>query len=304
MFFRFSDIIPREHGVWAILLVPYLAGALARGKPGVPSLLLLICVISLNLLRGCGEFYSLNIVNKKEFYPNIKRRGDATKRSCRSGELQKKNCSKNKFLQSNSIKSFYIYTFFIFVLFLLLSSALLFYFQLWNLLIFGFLAFLLIGLYYLIIIKKKYKRITQQFIAFSGLTLTAPAAYYVTTGNWDGNVFIIWILNVIFFQLGMLYVHNKISLHQKRKQIDSFIDKLKFTSNLFTGWCFSVIILYGLFLAGLLDPVFFAILLPISIHIISGIFFYKRELQIKRMGYSLLGQDIFFLIIIIYLFRL
>ena len=293
MFFRFSDIIPREHGVWAILLVPYFSGALARGKPGVPSLLLLICVISLNLLRGCGEFYSLNIVNKKESYPK-KRRDAATKRSCRSGELPKKN----------SIKSFYIHTFFIFVLFLLLSSALLFYFQLWNLLIFGFLAFLLIGLYYLIIIKKKYKRITQQFIAFSGLTLTAPAAYYVTTGNWDGNVFIIWILNVIFFQLGMLYVHNKISLHQKRKQIVSFIDKLKFTSNLLTGWCFSVIILYGLFLAGLLDPVFFAILLPISIHIITGIFFYKRELQIKRMGYSLVGQDIFFLIIIIYLFRL
>jgi len=35
---------------------------------------------------------------------DIKRRGAATKRSCRSGELTKKTCSKNKLLQSNSIR--------------------------------------------------------------------------------------------------------------------------------------------------------------------------------------------------------
>ncbi len=145
---------------------------------------------------------------------------------------------------------------------------------------------------------------SQQFIAFSALTLSAPAAYYVTTGKWDANIFILWVLNVIFFQLGMLYVHNRIGLHKKRGQIVHFLDKLMFARNLVWGWCFSVIICYGLFLAGLIQPVFFFILFPMTIHIIVGIFFDKGDLKIKRMGYSLVGENIFFLVILTYLFRL
>ncbi|HJP18499.1 MAG TPA: hypothetical protein QF468_07605, partial [Nitrospinota bacterium] len=61
---------------------------------------------------------------------------------------------------------------------------------------------------------------------------------------------------------------------------------------------------FGLFLSGLIHPLFFIILLPISVHIIVGIFFDKRDLIIKRMGYSLVGQNIFFLIILIYLYRI
>lgn len=272
MAFRFSDIIPREHGAWAILLVPYLSGTFARGKPGVPAFLLLVCVISLYFLRGYGEFYLSNLIKKKEPCQNI--------------------------------KSFYFQTISFFALFLLTSMPLLFYFQLWNLLVLGLLAFLLISMYYLLVLKKKNYRMSQQFIVFSGLTLSAPAAYYTTTGKWDADILILWILNVIFFQLGMLYVHNRIGLHKKRGQIMHFRDKFLFARNLIWGWCFSVIIYYGLFLAGLIHPLFFFILLPITIHIIAGIFFDKRDLKIKRMGYSLVGQNIFFLIILIYLFRL
>tara|TARA_B100000315_G_scaffold2440_1_gene2250 strand:+ start:6233 stop:7054 length:822 start_codon:yes stop_codon:yes gene_type:complete len=272
MAFKFLDIIPKEHGAWAILLVPYLSGTFASGKPGVPAFLLLVCVISLYLLRGCAEFYLSNLIKKKEHYQNI--------------------------------KSFYFLTISFVALFLLTSTPLLFYFQLCNLLVLGLLAFLFISLYYLLILKKKNYRMSQQFIAFSGLTLSAPAAYYATTGKWDANIFILWIVNVIFFQLGMLYVHNRIGLNKKRGQIVHFLDKLRFARNLIWGWCFSVIIFYGLILAGLIHPVFFIILLPITIHIIAGIFFDKRDLKIKRMGYSLVGQNIFFTIILIYLFRL
>ena len=46
-----------------------------------------------------------DVIEVWEEVENIKRRGAATKRSCRSDELTEKICSKNKFLQSNSIKS-------------------------------------------------------------------------------------------------------------------------------------------------------------------------------------------------------
>ena len=272
MVFRFLDIVPKEHGAWAMLLVPYFSGAFAKGKPGVPTFLLLVCVISLYFLRGCGEFYLSNLIKKKEPYQNI--------------------------------KSFYFQTICYFALFLLTSTLLLFYFQLWNLLVLGLVAFLFISLYYLLILKKKNYRMSQQFIVILALTLSAPAAYHTTTGNWDANILILWILNVIFFLLGMLYVHNRIGLHKKRGKIMHFLDKFGFVRNLIWGWCLSVIIFFGLFLSGLIHPLFFIILLPISVHIIVGIFFDKRDLIIKRMGYSLVGQNIFFLIILIYLYRI
>ena len=48
---------------------------------------------------------SFDVIDVREEVENIKRRGTATKRSCRSDELTEKTCSKNKVLQSNSIKS-------------------------------------------------------------------------------------------------------------------------------------------------------------------------------------------------------
>ena len=72
MAFKFLDIIPKEHGAWAILLVPYLSGTFASGKPGVPAFLLLVCVISLYLLRGCAEFYLSNLIKKKRTLPKHK----------------------------------------------------------------------------------------------------------------------------------------------------------------------------------------------------------------------------------------
>jgi imidazolonepropionase len=48
----------------------------------------------------------LKVLSEKEFKKDsIKRRGAAAKRSCRSDELTEKACSKNNFLQSNSIKA-------------------------------------------------------------------------------------------------------------------------------------------------------------------------------------------------------
>ncbi len=270
MIFRFSDIIPKEHGAWAILLVPFFTGAFAKQNPGVPAFLLLICVISLYLLRGSIEFYFSHQNKQKE--------------------------------QQIDLHLFYLYTSFILALFFITTSVLLFYFKFWYLVQIGFLALCLFVLYYLFF-QKKISRINQQLMALLGLTLTAPAAYYVTSGKWDSNVILLWVLNIIFFQLGLLYVHNKISLYKKRMEIIGIWGKLKFSKNLITGWCISLAVFYFLFLTGLIRPAIFITLFPITVHIITGIFLDKKDLHIKRMGYSQVGEDILFLIILVYLFR-
>jgi len=267
---KVSEIFPKEHGAWAILLIPFCAGSWAGENPGLPALILLICIVSLYLLRGAMEFYF---------------------------------SSPNKMVEYRDFTFFYYYVWLMIVLFLLAASILFFYFKLINLLLLGSLAFVIFVFYYFLVFKKKINRISQQLIALLGLTLTAPAAYYVTTTKWDSNVLLLWILHIAFFQVGFLYVHHKIGLYKNRKEIRDLWDKLLFSRNLVIAWCISVIVFYALLLTGLIQPAYFIALLPITGHIIAGIFLDKKELNIKKMGYLLSGQNIFFLIILIYLFR-
>ena len=272
MLFRFSDIIPREHGAWAVLLVPYFTGTFACDKPGIPSLLLLINVISLYLLRVCGEFYLSGNVKKKKAYPNI--------------------------------KSFYLYSIAIFTVSLVTTILLLFYFQLWKLLYIGLPAFFLFVRYYVLLLKNNKDRISLQFTAILGLTLIAPASYYAVSERWDYDSLLLWIFNAIFFQLGFLYVHNRIRLQKNQKKIVGLWEKLLLTKNLIAVWCFSLFIFYLLLYTGLIKPIFFVLLLPLTIHLVFGLYFDKRELNIKRMGRYLLAQGVFFLVILIALFRI
>ncbi len=271
MVFRLSDIVPREHGAWAILLVPYFAGTFAKGIPGIPALLLLISILSLYLLRGCGDFYISNLIKKKESYKNLNR--------------------------------FFSIAITLFLFFLISTVLLLFNFQRWNLLFIGIVALLLFGFYFFTELSKRSNRTNQQLLALLGLTLSAPAAYYVTSGSWDRNVLTLWILSVMFFHLGFLYVQNKISLHKSRRLNFKMWDKLLFSGNLIGGWCFSMLVFYCLFIANFIPSHFLIIFIPPALHVIVGIFLDKNELSIRRMGYIQVGQDIFFLIILICLFR-
>jgi len=42
------------------------------------------------------------------------------------------------------------------------------------------------------------RRTVAQMIGAAGLTSTAPAAYYVATGQWDGNAWSLWAANLLF----------------------------------------------------------------------------------------------------------
>ena len=65
-----------------------------------------------------------------------------------------------------------------------------------------------------------------QFTAILGLTLIAPASYYTVSEKWGYDPLLLWIFNAIFFQLGFLYVHNRISLQKNQKKIVGLWEKL------------------------------------------------------------------------------
>jgi YwiC-like protein len=164
-----SLIVPREHGAWGILLIPLLTGGcvgfLAAGSARnfAP---LGIAALSLFWLRTPVESWA----------------GTTPVRVRTAGEMK---------LVRNAVL----------ILAAVSIGALIWLF--WGgrnraLLGIGAIA----GTSFLIqaILKRAWQkaRTVAQMIGAAGLTSTAPAAYYVATGQWDGNAWSLWAANLLF----------------------------------------------------------------------------------------------------------
>jgi YwiC-like protein len=166
---RRSLIFPREHGAWGLLLVPLATGAsvglLGGGHP-LPLLPLAITALALFWLRTPVESWIGTAP--------IRTRSDAEVRLVRNAVLALAAAS---------------------------MAALIWLF--WggrN----GSLLWLGAGAVSAFIVQAAVKRIsrsartTAQMIGAAGLTLAAPAAYYVVTGQLDRAAWSLWIANLLF----------------------------------------------------------------------------------------------------------
>ncbi len=176
--------LPREHGAWAMFYVPFMLGILVAGRVSLPVLLLLLATSAVFISRE-----SLLI------WWRSRSRGRKTLASRRAGRL----------------------------LLVYLASAvasgvplILFYRLYWL------LPLALIGGVLLVVNGKQGTRledrsVTSEVLAIVGLTLTAPAAYYVARGEWDQWAVWLWMLSSAYFASSVFYVKLRVTgLHARR----------------------------------------------------------------------------------------
>lgn len=65
----------------------------------------------------------------------------------------------------------------------------------------------------------------MQLLAVGGLTLTAPAAWYVTTGALDGRAWWLWLLNVLCFAGGVFYVKSHVAAAIRLRPFESLAER-------------------------------------------------------------------------------
>jgi hypothetical protein len=151
--------LPREHGAWGILLIPFATAVSVAGVFDLKVALLLASVLC---------FYIARTAFLKQNFPWTIR--------------------------------------------LLAGSAgcalpLLLVWELWWLAAFGAVAAALA-------FRKTERSIAMQLLAIAGLTMTAPAAWYVATGKLDYRL---WLLNVLYFAGGVFYVKMHIAAAMARR---------------------------------------------------------------------------------------
>ncbi len=262
-------IFPKEHGSWAILLVPFLIGAKIGGGFDIKTVLFLVSVLSIFL---------------------------AYQPALMLAKSRLKISSENVKDALNSL--------FIFAPFGIFSSIILiFYFKLYGLLLFGFIG--LVAFFVQLYLARLNLDKTQggQLFAMSMLVMTAPSAYYVCKGEFNLIMLQLYFLNLIFFGSGIVYVRMKIAALAAKRDKFTLAEKL-FIGRYNIAYHIAILLLIGaLFVHGSIGFLIFLAFLPIIVHSIMGTFMLERKVKFKRLGWIETIYSILFAIMMIIEFR-
>lgn len=264
-----KPIITKEHGAWAVLFVPMIAGAAYANA------------FSWNIVwlafSALGVFMSYVPVHTllREFI------------GTRQG--------KEKLVAAEFWGAVYLGFGILFILPLL-------YQQLWLLLVIGiFGAGSFFGNFWLT--RKIQKSIISDLTAVAGLTLSAPSAYYVVTGVLDTNAFVLWLLNILFFGCSVFYVHLKIRASAMKNNRWHAWEKLSVGKLNILYHCFVVTVIAVLVLYHLTPATIVIAFLPMVVHAIAGTIKLSHRVKFKNLGFLLLGHSIVFGIVFVLMMK-
>ena len=185
--------LPREHGAWAWLLLPLVAGGAAAGSANAPLPLLAVGALAAYLVRAPLEMALRRPAQRRGY---------------------------------SAWATLYA------VAALLPLTLLLFHYHRWGLLPLGATG-VVIALPVLISRRLRYRwRAQGQLLVVAGLSLLAPAAYYAAGGDVDGRAAAIWLPPALYgagsiFYVRMLFEHRRsgaaTGLGGKRGRVASYL---------------------------------------------------------------------------------
>jgi hypothetical protein len=255
--------LPREHGAWAMLYIPFLLGILVAGRGGWPVVLLLIAATALFISRE-----SLLV------WWRARRRGRDSQSA--GGTLL-------------------IYLFIAAVC----ALPLVLIWRLYGLIPLGLAGVALLVINGKHATALEDRTIGNEILAIIGLTSTAPAAYYAARGAWDRTAFYLWLLSIFYFASSVFYIKLRIYSINPRKQDQQ---RRVWQSCAFYH-SFLLIALLALRLSGSLSLFVLIAFLPVLGRTFWSMFKPAGQVNLKRAGILELIYSVIFLVCIAAGFR-
>jgi hypothetical protein len=253
-------LIPKEHGAWAVLGAPMLVGAIAAGR----------CTVELALLTtsALGVFMSYMPVHT----------------ILRHLFIQPKPAP--KLSQALVWSAGYLGVGVLFMIPLLAQGF-------WLLLALGVPGVTsFVGNF--LLTRRFPKTIPSDLLAVAGLTLGAPAAYYVTSGSMGMTAFFLWLLNFLFFGCSVFYVHMKIHASATKKPVFRLEERL-LIGKLNLVYHLTVLLLVAVLSVEHYTPRFAVLaFVPMSLHSVYGTCTLSSRVSFKNIGLLLLGHCLVF----------
>jgi hypothetical protein len=167
-------LITREHGTWAMLLVPLLVGLGVAGHGWGRGMLFALAALSFFLAR-----YPMALLVKGR----------------NSGRSQTDR---------------WVWMTIYLTLAMAFTAPLVLYFHRWHLLPLGALAVLLLAIYLIQVDRRREMTVWGEFLGIAGLTLSAPASYYVATDVLGTTALLLWLINLLYFGGTVFYIKLKV----------------------------------------------------------------------------------------------
>lgn len=257
-------IIPKEHGAWAVLVVPMFIGASVTGHFSLNVLYL-----ALSALGGFMSYVPVQTILRQWFFT-----------APGTEKLRAVRFWASVYLGGSGL---FIVPLFLQKLWLLGGIGMV-----------GASAFLL----NFILVRRYEKNLWSDLVAVLGLTLSAPSAYYVATGKLDQTAALLWLLNFLFFGGGIVYVHMKLRAAAMKKNALSFAEKLGL-GKLNLLYHFFVLTLVGILVVKNFTPLLaMAAFVPMTIHAVYGTCKLSNTVRFKNLGLLLLAHALAFAVLL------
>ncbi len=264
---RSSLNLPREHGAWAMLYVPFVLGLMVAGKINLAGIFLLLATTALFISRE-----SLLI------WWRARKRGRHTDSAKQAGRLLLTYLA---IAAASGIPLIMVYEYYWLLPLALIGTTLL--------AINGWQA-----------TDLEDRTVQGEVMAIAGLTMTAPAAYYVADGAMNQTSFWLWALCAAYFASSVFYVKLRVTgLHSKKVE-----DKHRARWQCIGYHAFLLVSLLALAFTRSLSLFALIAFAPALARTLRSLLQPERQLDLKRIGIAEIIYSIIFLIFTTLTFRI
>jgi len=263
-----SWFLPREHGGWGIVLIPFLTAVMIAGEVRGAVWVALLTVLAAFIAR-----YPLELL----LVPGLYRRAGSPERS-----------------RAHTFAWAYG----------LLATAmgvfLIAYWRLYLLLPLGAIAVALFLLHVWAGREGEDRSLAMELAGTAGLTLSGLVGWVAATEGVDGTGLLVWALNCLFFCSGILYVKARL-----RSRLAVHRPDLAAGSALMVGWHLVLVALVAAMVVWKwLSPVIVLPFVVAAARAIWGVRQGGRPFALRRLGWSEVGLSLFFAMFLTLGFRL
>lgn len=138
-----------------------------------------------------------------------------------------------------------------------------------------------------------------QVLAALGLPLTAPAAYYAAGGASGRTAGALWLLNAAFFLWAVFYVRLKIEARARRAPLGPVRARLSFAAGTLAVDAGLAVLAVAALALGEFSTRGLVAFLPAAVQAVAGVWRLDRPAVLKRVGLLLLAHSIVFGLLLI-----
>lgn len=267
-----KTLIPREHGAWAILLLPYFVGVAIGGGISGRGILGLIGILLLFLSR-------------KPFLLLLK--GGLSKN--RSLNLQRKDLWRGFCLFSGAGACIFLW--------------LLIRYRLEELIIVGLIALFLFLFHTYLALYLKERTVMGELLGVGLLTLSAPLGIILSGGKLLREVFILWLLNFLYFAGSIFYIKMRKKALVSRDNVLSFPKNINLIKECLAYILILAIVLVLLIFSKGVSSLVSLAFAPMVVHTLWSIVVLRPKFEIMKQGLIQTNLSLIYAVLIVIFWR-